>query len=540
MFRKLSLLLLTLLVCLCACAAAEAVTAELPQSVLPALPESPAWYGAGSGAAPDVRSSDDDGNALLTYHNVSAEDYAAYSETLAQAGFTPVTHLYNGSAVLALLTDGDINLRVEYDVILCELTVALPETSFLRAWAAPANIADFWGEWALNWYWEDDELSREEEYAGHLYLSGEVCYNWNEIFTVSFDGKLLTLSGARYDYVLFFDASGMLQMYVPDADASANLTPVANPVWVLGTWEIVETVWNGEVLEREEHWALRCAPEGVYELLDGEVFSGPYPWVNAWGGNATFDAEGIRYALKRTEEGNLIMTATVSNDIVQFTMAPCVDISGLLGAWRVTAFIKEGAEVPVDAEYDQVLIIAEDGIVLYDDGELQEGQTWEVLGTWPGGAALVQQHFHGEYTYLFTLGEDGRLYHRQGDEGVILTLDPDFQPAAAEEPEVPAEEAEPQPEPATEDPVQILSATAKGLLSDVKVTITLNADGTIASIVVDASGETEAIARPCTEEAFLSQFIGRVGPFDDIDVVAGATFTSKAVIKAVNSLFPAE
>ena len=528
MFRKLSLLLLTLLVCLCACAAAETVTAELPQSALPALPESPAWYGAGSGAAPDVRSSDDDGNALLTYHNVSAEDYAAYSETLAQAGFTPVTHLYNGSAVLALLTDGDINLRVEYDVILCELTVALPETAFLRAWAAPANIADFWGEWALNWYWEDDELSREEEYAGHLYLSGEVCYNWNEIFTVSFDGRLLTLSGARYDYVLFFDASGMLQMYVPDAEASANLTPVANPVRVLGTWEVVEAMHNGEVIELDENWAIRCAPEGVYELLDGEVFSGPYPWVNAWGSHGTFAAED-RFALQRTEDDRLIMTRTGSDYTVQYTMTPRVDMSGLLGAWRVTAFIEEGAEVPVDAECDQVLLIAEDGIVLYDDGELQEGQTWAVLGTWPGGVALEQRHAYGAYTYLFTLGEDGRLYQQQEEEGVILTLDPDFRPAAAEE-----------PEPAAEEPVRILNASAKGLLSDVRVVVLLAADGTIAGISVDASGETDAIARPCTEEPFLSQFIGRAGPFDDVDVVSGATFTSNAVIEAVNSLFPAE
>ncbi len=96
----------------------------------------------------------------------------------------------------------------------------------------------------------------------------------------------------------------------------------------------------------------------------------------------------------------------------------------------------------------------------------------------------------------------------------------------------PAEEAAP----AAEE----LTASAKGLLSDVKVTITLNADGTIATMVVDASGETAAIAAPCTEEAFLSQFVGKKGPFENVDVVAGATYTSNAVINAVNSLFPAE
>jgi Na+-translocating ferredoxin:NAD+ oxidoreductase RnfG subunit len=84
---------------------------------------------------------------------------------------------------------------------------------------------------------------------------------------------------------------------------------------------------------------------------------------------------------------------------------------------------------------------------------------------------------------------------------------------------------------------EALTASAKGLLSDVKVTITLSADGTIATMTVDASGETEAIAKPCTEEAFLSQFIGKAGPFEGAEVVTGATFTSTAVIEAVNSLF---
>ncbi len=100
----------------------------------------------------------------------------------------------------------------------------------------------------------------------------------------------------------------------------------------------------------------------------------------------------------------------------------------------------------------------------------------------------------------------------------------------------PAEEAPVEEAPAAEE----LTASAKGLLSDVKVTITLNADGTIATMAVDASGETAAIAAPCTEEAFLSNFIGKAGPFEGIEVITGATFTSNAVINAVNSLFPAE
>ena len=106
-----------------------------------------------------------------------------------------------------------------------------------------------------------------------------------------------------------------------------------------------------------------------------------------------------------------------------------------------------------------------------------------------------------------------------------------FGSGAEEEPAVEVS-AEPLPDGA-------MTASAKGLLSDVKVTITKNADGTIATIVVDASGETAAIATPCTEEAFLSQFVGKAGPFEGAEVVAGATFTSNAVINALNSMFPA-
>lgn len=84
------------------------------------------------------------------------------------------------------------------------------------------------------------------------------------------------------------------------------------------------------------------------------------------------------------------------------------------------------------------------------------------------------------------------------------------------------------------------TVSAKGLLSDVTVTVTQNQDGTIAAIVVDATGETHGIGTQCMKDDFLSQFIGKVGPFNDVDAVAGATFTSNAVITAVNTLFPME
>lgn len=83
-----------------------------------------------------------------------------------------------------------------------------------------------------------------------------------------------------------------------------------------------------------------------------------------------------------------------------------------------------------------------------------------------------------------------------------------------------------------------LTASAKGFLSDVTVTVSLDTDGNIASITVDASGETRGIGTRCSDnEDFLNQFIGKTGPFDAVDVLTGATFTSTAVIEAINSLF---
>ena len=117
-----------------------------------------------------------------------------------------------------------------------------------------------------------------------------------------------------------------------------------------------------------------------------------------------------------------------------------------------------------------------------------------------------------------------------GEVSLVLTVK-DGKVTGAEFVTAPAEET-----PAASDNGEI-TGTAQGYQSEVKVTVTLNDDGTIATMAVDASGETAAIAGPCTEEAFLSQFIGKKGPFAEVDAVSGATNTSNAVLEAINSLF---
>ncbi|MDO4484706.1 MAG: FMN-binding protein, partial [Clostridia bacterium] len=115
--------------------------------------------------------------------------------------------------------------------------------------------------------------------------------------------------------------------------------------------------------------------------------------------------------------------------------------------------------------------------------------------------------------------------------GAVNDLAPQPREEAPEATEAPAEETAP----AGDE----LTAKAEGFESDVKVALTLDADGKIASITVDASGETPGIGQRCSTEEFTAQFIGKA-PYDKFDVLAGATFTSKAAIAAVNSLAPAD
>ncbi len=109
---------------------------------------------------------------------------------------------------------------------------------------------------------------------------------------------------------------------------------------------------------------------------------------------------------------------------------------------------------------------------------------------------------------------------------------------AAEATEAPAEAtAEPAAE-AAQTEEKTASASSKGFGGPVAVTITLNDDNTIASLVVgdEDFAETDGIGSRAREEAYTSTFIGKKVPLaeGDVDTLSGATVTSTAVIKAVN------
>jgi Na+-translocating ferredoxin:NAD+ oxidoreductase RnfG subunit len=72
----------------------------------------------------------------------------------------------------------------------------------------------------------------------------------------------------------------------------------------------------------------------------------------------------------------------------------------------------------------------------------------------------------------------------------------------------------------------------------ITVMITLNDDMTIASLEISDEGfaETQGLGSRVKDDAFIKQFIGKAVPLQegDIDLIAGATLSSQAVIKAIN------
>ena len=74
----------------------------------------------------------------------------------------------------------------------------------------------------------------------------------------------------------------------------------------------------------------------------------------------------------------------------------------------------------------------------------------------------------------------------------------------------------------------------------IRVEVTrIKGTGVIQDVKVDAKSQLAGRGQKCEGKDFTDQFIGRTGPFtlgEDIDAVSGATFTSQAVVDAVNSI----
>ena len=83
------------------------------------------------------------------------------------------------------------------------------------------------------------------------------------------------------------------------------------------------------------------------------------------------------------------------------------------------------------------------------------------------------------------------------------------------------------------------TGTAADFHGTITANVTLNEDGTIATLSVDTSCEHQDYgAKVGTGEAFIAQFIGQTGPFVlgvGIDAVTGATGSSASAVEAINN-----
>ena len=83
-----------------------------------------------------------------------------------------------------------------------------------------------------------------------------------------------------------------------------------------------------------------------------------------------------------------------------------------------------------------------------------------------------------------------------------------------------------------------LKGSAQGFAGPVAVAVDLDANGAISAITIgdDKFAETAGFGAKAQDDAYKAQFIGKVPPLtmDDVDAIAGATITSKAVIEALN------
>ena len=112
------------------------------------------------------------------------------------------------------------------------------------------------------------------------------------------------------------------------------------------------------------------------------------------------------------------------------------------------------------------------------------------------------------------------------------------------------QEAEPEPEaPETAETTETPEATVtadevtaseQGFGGDVTVHATLDGD-TLKTLAIDTPNETAGLGQRASEAEFTGQFIGKAGPFtygeNGIEALSGATVTSNAALKAINSLF---
>ena len=85
----------------------------------------------------------------------------------------------------------------------------------------------------------------------------------------------------------------------------------------------------------------------------------------------------------------------------------------------------------------------------------------------------------------------------------------------------------------------IIIVKGKGYKGALPVTVGISADGEVLGISVDASGETAGVGSKTSLPEFTGRFAGLTGSADGVDVITGASVSSRGVKAAVNQAFAA-
>ena len=85
----------------------------------------------------------------------------------------------------------------------------------------------------------------------------------------------------------------------------------------------------------------------------------------------------------------------------------------------------------------------------------------------------------------------------------------------------------------------VATAVSKGYGGDVTVTVGFGPDGKILNVLADVGTETTGVGSKVGDSAILGRFQGLSGSVDDVELVSGATYTSKAVRTCVNAAIAA-
>lgn len=85
----------------------------------------------------------------------------------------------------------------------------------------------------------------------------------------------------------------------------------------------------------------------------------------------------------------------------------------------------------------------------------------------------------------------------------------------------------------------VITATRSGYKGNVAVTVGINCDGAVVAVVADVASETKGVGSKAGDADYLSEFQGLRGSTDEVDVIAGATYSSSAVQKGVSAALAA-